>query len=69
MEKNLKILSDRECEILAMLAEGCTIKQIADKLKISESTVEKHSRSMLRKKGFVHPYQLVSWAYSEGVLR
>ncbi len=69
MEKNVKLLSDRECEIIALLAEGCTTTHIADRLRISEATVEKHCKSMLKKKGFGHPYQLVTWAYSEGVLR
>jgi DNA-binding NarL/FixJ family response regulator len=69
MERNLKILTDRECGILALLAEGCSTNQIAAEFNISEATVERHISSMLKKKNYVHPYQLVSWAYNEGVLR
>ncbi|MHC2993836.1 hypothetical protein OB13_20470 [Pontibacter sp. HJ8] len=69
MERNVRLLSERECEILALLSEGCSHQNIASELSISEASVEKHLRNMLRKKQFGHTYQLVSWAYKEGVLR
>jgi two-component system response regulator DegU len=69
MERNVRLLSERECEILALLSEGYSHQDIASELKISEASVEKHLRNMLRKKQYGHTYQLVSWAYKEGVLR
>lgn len=69
MERNVRLLSERECEILALFSEGYSHQVIASGLNITEATVEKHLRNMLRKKQFGHTYQLVSWAYKEGVLR
>ena len=69
MERNVRLLSERECEILALLSEGYTYHHIAERLGITVATVEKSLQNMLRKKQFGHAYQLVSWAYREGVLR
>jgi two-component system, NarL family, response regulator DegU len=35
------VLTDREIEIMKLVARGCTNKQIAQKLFISEETVKK----------------------------
>lgn len=69
MERNVRLLTERECKILALLSEGFSHRDIANELNILEAAVEKHLQNMLRKKQFVHTYQLVSWAYKEGVLR
>ena len=42
-------LSDREREVLALMAEGRSNKAIAERLVITERTVEKHVRSILGK--------------------
>jgi DNA-binding NarL/FixJ family response regulator len=42
-------LSDREREVLALLAEGRTNQAIATRLFITERTVEKHVKSILGK--------------------
>lgn len=42
-------LSDREREVLAMMAEGRSIAGIARLLWVTEGTVEKHVRSILAK--------------------
>lgn len=42
-------LSDRELEILKLVSEGYNSKQIADKIFLSEFTVNTHRRNMLRK--------------------
>jgi DNA-binding NarL/FixJ family response regulator len=39
---SLNILSDRECEVLSLLADGLTNSQIATALNIRESTVKAH---------------------------
>lgn len=42
-------LTKREREILACIAEGLSSKQIADKLCISQHTVDNHRKNMLAK--------------------
>lgn len=42
-------LSNREIEILKLVADGFSSKQIADKLFLSELTVNTHRRNMLKK--------------------
>jgi DNA-binding CsgD family transcriptional regulator len=45
------LLTEREIEILARMAEGMTNAQIADRLVISEHTVKSHVKSILGKLG------------------
>lgn len=42
-------LTDREAEVLRLLAQGATDRQIADRLIIAESTAKKHVQHILRK--------------------
>ncbi|MDP9314122.1 MAG: response regulator transcription factor [Chloroflexota bacterium] len=42
-------LTDRELEVLRLLANGATDRQIADRLVIAESTAKKHVQHILRK--------------------
>ncbi len=42
-------LTDREQEIVTHIADGCTNKEIADALSISEHTVKEHVRHLLKK--------------------
>ena len=44
-------LSDREREVLALMAEGRSNRAIAERLFITERTVEKHVKSILQKLG------------------
>ncbi len=45
----LAALTDREREVLALMAEGCSNVGIARRLGVTESTVEKHVHSVLSK--------------------
>jgi DNA-binding NarL/FixJ family response regulator len=49
VEEPAALLSDRELEVLACLAEGLTTLQIAARLYISENTVKTHIRHILDK--------------------
>lgn len=55
--------------MIACLADGNTYKQIGDKFNLSEADVEKYLLKMMRQKGFNHSFQLISWAYLDGVLK
>jgi DNA-binding NarL/FixJ family response regulator len=44
-------LTDRECEVLALMAEGATNQTIAGRLAIAENTVEKHCNAIFGKLG------------------
>ena len=44
-------LSDREKEVLTLVAQGLSSKEVADKLKISVNTVNTHRKSITRKTG------------------
>ena len=46
---NAARLTDREAEVLRLLAQGVTDRQIADRLIIAESTAKKHVQHILRK--------------------
>ncbi|MEX0811043.1 MAG: LuxR C-terminal-related transcriptional regulator [Chitinophagales bacterium] len=55
--KHLSILSKRETEILAKVANGSTTREIANVLYISVNTVETHRRNIIKKmkaKNIVH---------------
>jgi len=62
------MLSQRESEILQLLSNGYSSREIADKLFISEFTVQTHRKNMLRKMGFRNFYQLLCWAIKQGVV-
>ena len=42
-------LSNRECEVLALIAEGCTNKEISIRLKVSVRTIETHRERVMGK--------------------
>lgn len=61
-EKENHELSDREREILTLLAEGYSNKEIADTLAISIKTVETHRANIMRKHSFKNITELVLYA-------
>ncbi|MFD3003294.1 helix-turn-helix transcriptional regulator [Pontibacter toksunensis] len=69
MEGKLQKLSRRECSMIACLADGFTNKQIGERFGLSENDVQEYLHKMMQKKGFYHSYQLISWAYLDGVLK
>lgn len=64
LEKDGKtgVLSDREIEILKLVADGLSSKQVADKLFLSELTVNTHRRNMLKKTNQPNVAALVNFA-------
>ncbi len=61
-------LTGREVEILGLVGEGKTSKEIADELYISENTVRNHVRNILDKLGMKSRFEAVNWAHREGLI-
>lgn len=60
--------SDREHEILRLIASGKTSEQIAERLKISHLTVKAHRRNMMRKLNVNNAAELITKALEMGFL-
>jgi non-specific serine/threonine protein kinase len=60
-------LTPREREVVVLVAEGLTNRQIAERLVVGDRTVESHVRSALGKLGFRSRYQLAEWAMQHGL--
>lgn len=60
-------LSPREREILQMIAEGRTTKQIALRLMVSQKTVETHRRNLMQKIKVDSVAELTKFAVREGL--
>ncbi|MEJ0033709.1 MAG: response regulator transcription factor [Bacteroidota bacterium] len=61
-------ITPREKEVLTLVADGHSTKQIADQLKISIRTVETHRINMLKKMGVNNSAELIRKAFELGLL-
>lgn len=62
----LQVLSDREIQVLELVASGLTNEQISKKLKISKRTVDNHISNILTKTSTENRVALVRWALQWG---
>ena len=62
-------LTKREREILKMLAEGNSVKEIATSFELSVKTVEAHKFNLMRKLDIHNKAQLVQYAIQKKVIR
>ncbi|HEX3651066.1 MAG TPA: response regulator transcription factor [Pseudonocardiaceae bacterium] len=60
-------LTDRETEVLRLVAKGLSARQIADRLVISHRTVESHVQSTLRKLQLHNRVELARYAIEHGL--
>jgi DNA-binding NarL/FixJ family response regulator len=62
-------LTDRELEVLKLVARGLSNSEIADKLYLSEATVKTHVGRVLSKLELRDRAQVVVYAYEAGIVR
>ncbi|MGD9494822.1 MAG: response regulator [Armatimonadota bacterium] len=61
------VLTDREREVLQLVAEGYTTKQIAEKLYVSVKTIESHRQNIMDKLEIHSIAELTKYAIREGL--
>jgi DNA-binding NarL/FixJ family response regulator len=62
-------LSDREREVMKMIAGGLRTREIAERLSVSHKTVEKHRTNLMRKLGVRSAAAVAAYAISNGYLQ
>jgi DNA-binding NarL/FixJ family response regulator len=66
-EREPPLLSDRETDVLRLVAKGLTARQIAERLVISHRTVQNHVQNTLRKLQLHNRVELTRWAIEQGM--
>lgn len=64
-----RVLTDREREVLKLLAEGQTVRSAANILGLSIKTVDAHKFNLMRKLGIHNKAELVMWAIGKRVVK
>jgi len=62
-------LSDREIEVLDLMAKGVSNKDIADRLSITQSTVKTHVTSIFQKLNVTTRTEAVTTALKRGIIQ
>lgn len=64
----LEVLTERETEVLALMAKGLSNGEIAEVLVLGEATVKTHVSNVFAKLGVRDRVQAVVWAFEHGVV-
>jgi DNA-binding NarL/FixJ family response regulator len=66
--ERLSRLTDRQLEVLVHLVGGACVRDIAEKLQLSEKAVESHKFRIMARLGIGNRIQLCRWAIREGIV-
>lgn len=66
--RSLSALTDRERQVMRLLAEGSSVKQCSAMLEIAESTVENHKARLMKKLGVHKSSELALRAVRDGLI-
>jgi two-component system, NarL family, response regulator NreC len=69
VQDSYDVLTDREKQVLQLLAEGRTNKEVATALSLGLSTVETHRMNMMKKLGLRNTAEIVLYAVRKKILR
>ncbi len=61
-------LTARQREVLQLVAEGRTMKEIASTLNVSTRTVESHKYDLMKKLGLQTTAELIQYAIKRGIV-
>ncbi len=67
-KSKLSDLTERELEVLRLIVDGKTSREIAESLVISSNTVERHRQNIMAKLGLHNRAELVRYAISKGLV-
>lgn len=67
-ERGSRKPTPRQSEVLKLLAEGCSAKEIARRLGVSQRTVEHHKYNMMAQLGIKTTAELIQYAIKHGLL-
>jgi DNA-binding NarL/FixJ family response regulator len=66
-DDGVRKLSPREREVAVLVAEGCTNREIAERLIVSERTAENHVQRLMNRLGARSRTQVAAWAIRHGL--
>ena len=63
-----EILSDREYQVMLMIASGMSVKEIADKLSLSVKTISTNRMRIMNKMGTKNNAEIIHYAIKQGLV-
>lgn len=69
LQSTEEFFSKREREVLVLLAQGYSTREISRKLFITEKTVESHRKNLVNKAQVKNTVELIAYASSRGVIK
>ena len=63
-----QLLTEREREVLVLIAQGCTVKEVAIRLSLGTKTIDTHKYKLMRKLDIHSKTELVKYAIREKLI-